>query len=115
MMLSMGAPAISPSLCRQVFVAERRSADRVEGPKDSGAAMVMGHSVQQWNKWYDLDFKAREAQAAVDAMTPWRDALLSQTSQPQQVQQQPSATSSQPTSNDMLEDDIFVDLSDCEC
>ena len=116
MLISMGAPAISPSMCRQVFVHERRSEGRVEGPKDNGAAMVMGHSVQQWSKWYDLDFKAREAQAAVDAMTPWREALLS-SSQPssQQQQQQPPSPSSQPNPNALLEDDLCVDLSDCEC
>ena len=64
---------ISPSQCRQVFVHERRSAERVEGPSDKGAAMVMGHSVKQWDKWYDLDFHARHAQQAVDAMATWRN------------------------------------------
>lgn len=114
MMVSMGAPAISPSKCRQVFVHERRSHSRVEGPSDSAAAMVMGHSVHQWSKWYDLDFKAREAQQAVDAMTPWREALLSahEPSQHQQQQQQ-HPPSSQPHSLVMQEDDIYVDLSDC--
>lgn len=77
MLTSMGLhPAISPSLCRQVFVHERRSAERVEGPSDRGAAMVMGHSLAQWTKWYDLDFHKREAQQAVDAMAAWRENLL---------------------------------------
>ena len=44
-----------------------------------GAAMVMGHSLAQWSKWYDLDFHSRESQQAVDAMATWRDQLLSYT------------------------------------
>lgn len=85
MMHAMGlTPAISPSLCRQVFVHERRSVGRADGPSDKGAAMVMGHSLQQWTKWYDLDFHKREAQAAVDAMTAWRHKLLA--ASPIQVQ-----------------------------
>jgi len=79
----MNMPALSPSQCRQVFVAERRSEARVAGPNDRGAAMVMGHSVQQWDKWYDLDFHARQAQQAVDAMSTWRQTLLAQAAQPQ--------------------------------
>lgn len=85
MLVSMGLnPPISPSLCRQVFVHERRSAERVEGPSDRGAAMVMGHSLAQWSKWYDLDFHSRESQQAVDAMATWRDQLLSYTVEPLQ-------------------------------
>ena len=77
-MASMGlSPPISPSMCRQVFVHERRSEERVDGPKDRGAAMVMGHSLAQWSKWYDLDFHAREAQEAVNDMACWREELLS--------------------------------------
>ena len=71
-------PPLSPGQCRQVFVAERRSPERVQGPTDRGAAMVMGHSVKQWDQWYDLDFHARHAQQAVDAMSTWRQALLAQ-------------------------------------
>ena len=85
-MTALGVPAMPPSQCRQVFVAERRSEDRVAGPNERGAAMVMGHSVHQWNKWYDLAFHARHAQQAVDAMSSWRQALLSPPAQPQQVQ-----------------------------
>jgi len=85
MLLSMGlSPPISPSLCRQVFVHERRSAERVEGPSDRGAAMVMGHSLAQWSKWYDLDFHRRESQQAVDAMATWRDHLMGSSVQPLQ-------------------------------
>ena len=87
---------ISPSQCRQVFVHERRSAERVEGPSDKGAAMVMGHSPKQWDKWYDLDFHARHAQQAVDAMATWRNNLLSSqalsaaTTSAPQLQQSPN-------------------------
>ena len=87
MLVSMGlATPISPSLCRQVFVHERRSAGRVPGPSDRGAAMVMGHALAQWSKWYDIDFHTRESQQAVDAMATWRNSLLSSPDQPAQIQ-----------------------------
>ena len=66
---------------------ERRSAERVPGPSDRGAAMVMGHSLAQWSKWYDIDFHKRESQQAVDAMATWRHSLLSSPDQPAQIQQ----------------------------
>lgn len=88
MLVSMGMDTpISPSKCRQVFVHERRSAERVPGPSDRGAAMVMGHSLAQWSKWYDVDFHSRESQQAVDAMATWRHNLLSSPDQPAQQQQ----------------------------
>ena len=80
---AMGLPAFSPSQCRQIFVTERRSDVKVSGPNERGAAMVMGHSVAQWDKWYDLTFHARQAQEAVNAMTSWRVAMLA-SMQPQQ-------------------------------
>ena len=39
-------PTIPPSLLRQIFVDERRSRQRVEGPDDAAAAQVMGNSTQ---------------------------------------------------------------------
>ena len=88
MLISMGLNTpISPSLCRQVFVHERRSAERVPGPSDRGASMVMGHSLAQWSKWYDIDFHKRESQQAVDAMSTWRHSLLNTPDQPAQLQQ----------------------------
>jgi hypothetical protein len=65
-----------PSQCRQVFVDERRSDSRVEGPSDAGAAHIMGHSVTQWDKWYDQQFYIRQGQNAVNAMDKWRQNLL---------------------------------------
>lgn len=128
MMMGMGlSPSISPSLCRQVFVHERRSPDRVEGPNDRGAAMVMGHSLAQWNKWYDLDFHDREAQQAVDAMEAWRVNLLSSHAQapppstlvpPTQPQHQvstlPAASASTPQLLDspQVDDEEMDDVSD---
>ena len=38
--------------------------------------MVMGHSMKQWVKWYDMQFHPRLAQNAVDGMQSWRAALL---------------------------------------
>ena len=76
MMLRLGAPALNPSICRQIFVSERQSDNAVPGPSNRGAAMIMGHSVRQWHDWYDLSFHARLAQDAVNAMQVWRAAML---------------------------------------
>ena len=84
MLSNIGAPTIAPSQCRQVFVDERRSAERVPGPADRGASMVMGHSLKQWDKWYDVNLHSREAQQAVNAMDTWRHAVLSSPDQPSQ-------------------------------
>ena len=75
-MRSQGGPPLSPSICRQIFVTERRSDGAAPGPCDRGAAMVMGHSTRQWNDWYDIKFHAKLAQHAVDAMQTWRAAML---------------------------------------
>lgn len=71
-----GAPALNPSICRQIFVLERMSDGAAVGPSDRGAAMVMGHSVKQWHDWYDLKFHSRLAQDAVNSMQDWRRCLL---------------------------------------
>ena len=71
-----GAVRMNPSMCRQVFVDERQSNNAVAGPSKQGAAMVMGHSLQQWHKWYDMEYHSRLAQDAVDAMQSWRAAML---------------------------------------
>jgi hypothetical protein len=42
--------ALPLQMCRHVFVEERSSLDAVEGPPDDGAAMIMGNSVQMWQK-----------------------------------------------------------------
>lgn len=75
-MVNHGAPALNPSICRQIFVAERMSDGAAAGPSDRGAAMIMGHSVKQWHDWYDLKFHSRLAQNAVNAMQEWRHSLL---------------------------------------
>ena len=55
---------------------ERRSLERVAGPADTDAAMVMGNSTRAWDRYYDLRFQQRGAAAAVSAMAPWRSNLL---------------------------------------
>ncbi|DBA81080.1 TPA: hypothetical protein ACH3X2_000803 [Trebouxia sp. C0005] len=72
-----GVAHMPPSMCRHIFVDERRSSDRVEGPSDRGAAMAMGHSQDAWNKHYEMQrhFHPRDCQAAVNAMDTWRDNL----------------------------------------
>lgn len=75
-LVSHGAPALNPSICRQIFVVERMSEGAAVGPSNRGAAMVMGHSVKQWHDWYDLKFHSRLAQDAVNSMQDWRQSLL---------------------------------------
>ena len=77
-----GGPALPPSMCRQVFVEERRSDARVAGPSDEGASLIMGHKVSQWDAWYDTHFHSRLGQKAVDHMISWRQALLQDVAQP---------------------------------
>ncbi len=36
----------------------------------------MGHNVQQWLRWYDMQYYPRLAQNAVDSMDTWRTAML---------------------------------------
>ncbi|DBB06052.1 TPA: hypothetical protein ACH3X3_010023 [Trebouxia sp. C0006] len=67
---------MNPSMCRQVFVDERASNSAAAGPSNQGAAMVMGHSEQQWRNWYDMQFHPRLAQNAVNSMQLWRTAML---------------------------------------
>ena len=37
---------------------------------------VMGNSVEQWYKTYDLHFNKRQAQQAIDLMKSWRAGQL---------------------------------------
>lgn len=57
---------------------ERRGAERADGPEDAGARAAMGQGLRSdaWEKFYDLNYDSREAQAAVDAMPRWREAQL---------------------------------------
>ena len=55
---------------------ERRSTDRAAGPSDTGSQMIMSNSERQWQTSYDLNYKSRESQVAVDCMSVWRDAML---------------------------------------
>ncbi|KAL3152850.1 hypothetical protein ABBQ38_012165 [Trebouxia sp. C0009 RCD-2024] len=75
-LVSRGGVPMNPSMCRQVFVDERQSNSATAGPSNQGAAMVMGHSVKQWDKWYDMQYHPRLAQNAVDGMQSWRAAML---------------------------------------
>jgi hypothetical protein len=61
---------------RHIFVEERMSNERVDGPQDKGASMVMGHSLKMWGSHYDTQYHGREAQNAVDGMDRWRDNLI---------------------------------------
>lgn len=71
-----GGFPMPPSKLRHVFVAERRSDDRAAGPSDAAAARVMGHSVAQWDKSYDVQLHNRQSQTAVNAMPAWRQHML---------------------------------------
>ena len=59
-----------------MFVGERRSDERAPGPTDEGSAMLMANTTRSWTETYDLKFKRREAQRAVNSMTPWRNHFL---------------------------------------
>ena len=50
------------------------SDERVEGPKNQGAAMAMGNTVASWGRYYHKQkhFHPRDCQAAVNAMDVWR-------------------------------------------
>lgn len=79
----LGSPAVfPPSRIRHIFVDERRSLDPAPGPSNHGAATVMGNSVAQWDRSYDLGMRSRETQAAVDAMPGWRAAMLERSRAP---------------------------------
>ena len=75
-LVSRGGVPMNPSMCMKVFVEERQSNSAAAGPSNEGAAMVMGHSVKQWHKWYDMQYHPRMAQNAVDGMQSWRAAML---------------------------------------
>lgn len=63
-------------LCRSIFVGERRSVDRVEGPVDKAAAMIMGHCERVWDEAYDRHYDMRNAAQGVQAMERWREGVL---------------------------------------
>ena len=67
---------MNPIMCRQVFVNERQAHSAAAGPSNQGAAMVMGHSIKQWDKRFDMQYHPRMAQNAVDGMQSWRAAML---------------------------------------
>lgn len=67
---------------RHIFVDERRSADRAEGPENHQSAMAMGNSEAAWDAAYDRNFQRRECQAGVDAMNVWRQHMLNRATQP---------------------------------
>ena len=64
--------SMNPSMCRQVFVDERASNSAAAGPSYQGAAMAMVHSEQ--HDWYDMHFRPRLAQNAVNSMQLWQDS-----------------------------------------
>ena len=71
-----GCVPTKPSMCKQVFVDERQSHSAAAGPFNQGAAMIMGHGIKQWDKWYHMQYLPRMAPNAVDGMQFWRAAML---------------------------------------
>lgn len=61
---------------RHIFVDERRSLARTDGPADTESAMIMGNSTRAWDRFYDLRFQQRGAANAVNAMPAWRQGML---------------------------------------
>ena len=48
----------------------------MDGPQDEHSAMIMGNTLGEWEHSYDLNYKRRESQEGVNAMVPWREAML---------------------------------------
>ena len=83
MLAQMGSKAkFPPNRLRHIFVDERRSKQRVEGPTDKDASKVMGNSEVQWDRAYDLRAFKRDTRAAVEAMPTWRAAMLALATSP---------------------------------
>jgi len=82
----LGAPAsFPPNRLRHIWVDERLSLDRAEGPEDKHACMVMGNSIQAWQKHYDLSYNIRNSQQGVDRTAVWRRAMLDRSAQGEDV------------------------------
>lgn len=84
-------------------MAERRSSTALEGPSEVGAAMAMGNSPGMWDRVYDRSFRRREMQAAVDAMSVWRQAAVGNKDAAAVLEVMPT---------DDAEEDIDIDLDD---
>ena len=65
---------------QHVYVDERRSDERAPGPTDEGSwsCMLMANTTRSWIESYDMRFRKREAQKAVNCMTPWRNHFLTE-------------------------------------
>ena len=68
-----------PNQLRHIFVDERCSEEAAAGPRNRGAARIMGNSEERWSLSYDRNLHQREVGAAVRAMEQWRSELLSLT------------------------------------
>lgn len=86
-------------------MAERRSSTALEGPSEVGAAMAMGNSPGMWDRVYDRSFRRREMQAAVNAMSVWRQAAVGNKDAAAVAEVMPVAN---------VEEDIDVCLSDSD-
>lgn len=89
-----------------IFVAERRCSTAVDGPSDVGASMAMGNSPGMWDRVYDRSFRRREMQAAVDAMSTWRQGAVGE-------QTVAAVANVMPIANEE-DQDIDIDLSETE-
>jgi hypothetical protein len=77
-----------PGICcrlRHIWVDERLSLDRAEGPEDKHACMVMGNSIMAWQKHYDLSYNIRNSQQGVDRTAVWRRAMLDRSAQGEDI------------------------------
>lgn len=103
-----GCKQIAPSLCRHIFVVDRRSHAHLPGPVDDDAAIAMGHSCKQWDAGiYDVSKHATAAQKAVDSMAEWR-----QSHHPAGEMQQPAANDQSNAANDDAAEDLYLSFSD---
>ena len=65
-------------LCRlrHIFVERGGALTELLAPVTQAHSMVMSNSGRQWDTSYDLNYKRKESQVAVDCMSVWRDAML---------------------------------------
>ena len=91
MMLEWDGPCMAPRTMRHVFVDALMSSPSASNPSLRGAARVMGTSVVQFARHYDLRVPDREAQEAVHAMRAFRESAIAQYAHEQQGVAAPAA------------------------
>ena len=79
-MKKIGLPPMCPNLLRHLFATATSHMVQAPwvgaSPFATGAAMLMGHSLEQWQRTYDLMYDQRLVDRTVEAMPAWREAVV---------------------------------------